>query len=175
MADTPSPHPPDSSSLGELCADATRRRHRELRRDVRGVGEQLRHLFDGGVPAPRIVQQFDILAAFLELHLAKEEHILFPALDALAQAASAGGSRPPLPFPSVLNPVRLLESEHVRVRELLDRVQETARQGPPQGGEGRWAPVVDALEALGATLDEHVRFEDEVLFPKALDIERRLM
>ena len=174
MADMPSPHERVAAGLDELCADALRRRHRELRRDVRHVREQLRGLAGAGSPAPDIVQQFDGLATFLELHLVKEENILFPALEALAEAARAGGSRPPLPFPSVLNPVRLLEGEHVRVHELLVRVMEAARLARPEGDEERWVPAFAALAALQATLDEHVRFEDEVLFPKALEVERQL-
>lgn len=174
MVDMPSPHQRPAAGLDELCADAIRRRHRELRRDVRRVREQLRGLADAGSPSPDIVQQFDGLATFLELHLVKEENILFPALEALAEAARAGASRPPLPFPSVLNPVRLLEGEHVRVHDLLARVREAARLAQPDAGEERWAPVFNALATLEATLDEHVRFEDEVLFPKALEVERRL-
>ena len=177
MVDMPSPHQRGAAGLDELCADAIRRRHRELRRDVRRVREQLRGLADAGSPSPDIVQQFDGLATFLELHLVKEENILFPALEALAEAARAGRSRPPLPFPSVLNPVRLLEGEHVRVHDLLARVREAASLAQPDAGAGaaRWVPVFDALATLEATLDEHVRFEDEVLFPRALEVERRLV
>jgi regulator of cell morphogenesis and NO signaling len=174
MADLPSPHQ-SAPRLDEMCADAIRRRHRELRRDVRRVREQLRGLATPGSPLPDIVQQFEGLAAYLELHLVKEENILFPALEALAEAARAGGSRPPLPFPSVLNPVRLLEGEHVRVHDLLARVTEAARLAQPEAPDQRWPAVHGALTALGATLAEHVRFEDEVLFPTALEVERRLV
>jgi regulator of cell morphogenesis and NO signaling len=174
MADTPPPHHLDAAGLDELCADAIRRRHLELRRDLRHVRDALGNLPDGA-PSPDVVRQFEGLATFLELHLVKEENILFPALAALAEAARTGGSRPPLPFPSVLNPVRLLEGEHVRVHDLLAQVREAARLAQSAVGEARWGEVLYALATLDLTLAEHVRFEDEVLFPRALEVERRLV
>ena len=143
--------------------------------DVRRVAELLTSLAEAGPPAPQILEQYEALAAFLELHLAKEENILFPALVALAEAARTGQPRPPLPFPSVLNPVRLLEGEHARLHDLLDRLRDaTVGLALPVDAGGRWRQAFDALAALDSALAEHVRFENEELFPKALETERQL-
>lgn len=174
MADMPSPLG-GSAALDELCDYAAARRHRELRLDVQQVADQLKPLAGDAPPAPEILEQYRELAAFLELHLSKEENILFPALVSLAEAARAGQPRPPLPFPSVLNPVRLLESEHARLHELLDRLRvTTAGLALPVDAGEKWRRAYDALATLDAALAEHVRFENEVLFPQALEVERQL-
>lgn len=174
MADMPSPHG-RSVALDELCDYAAARRHHELRLDVRRVADLLRTLSDDGPPTPQVIEQYEDLATFLELHLAKEENILFPALVALAEAARAGQPRPPLPFPSVLNPVRLLEVEHARLHELLDRLRAvTAELAVPAEAGEPWRRAYEALASLDAALAEHVRFENEVLFPQALEVERQL-
>lgn len=174
MADLPSPHG-GSVALDELCEYATARRHHDIRLDLQRVADLLAPLADNGPPAPEVIEQYGELAHFLELHLSKEENILFPALVSLAEAARAGQPRPPLPFPSVLNPVRLLEGEHARLHELLDRLRvTTAGLAVPVDAGERWRHAYEALAALDATLAEHVRFENEVLFPQALEVERQL-
>lgn len=174
MADMPSPHS-GSLALDELCDYAAARRHHELRLEVRRVAGLLRRLSDEGLPASQILEQYEDLATFLELHLAKEENILFPALVALAEAARAGQPRPPLPFPSVLNPVRLLEGEHARLQELLDRLRAlTASVALPVDAGERWRRAYEALASLDAALAAHVRFENSVLFPRAIEVERQL-
>lgn len=97
MADMPSPHG-GSGALDELCDYAAAWRHHELRADVQQVAHLLEPLAGDAPPAPEILEQYQELAAFLELHLSKEENILFPALVSLAEAARAGQPRPPCLF-----------------------------------------------------------------------------
>lgn len=125
--------------------------------------------------APELHQAFAALADRLLAHLAKEENILFPALAALAEAERTGRSRPPLAFPTVLHPIRVLESEHARLTAGLDTIEAIVRgAGESAAHDEAWRVVLDDLAAFGADLVAHVTFEAEVLFPRALDLDRRV-
>ena len=69
----------------------------------------------------------------------------------------------------------MLEGEHVRLHQMLDnlRLVTAALAVAPEHGE-RWRHAYEALAALDAEVAEHVRFENEVLFPLAIDVDRRL-
>lgn len=118
-------------------------------------------------------QAFTLAADLLLAHLAKEENILFPALSALADAEQAGRPRPPLPFPTVLHPIRLLEAEHARLATNLEGLQALIDRHPDADSDA-WRPVREDLSSLRQTLLAHARLEADVLFPRALDLDRRV-
>ncbi|MGD9903023.1 MAG: hemerythrin domain-containing protein [Vicinamibacterales bacterium] len=126
-----------------------------------------------GVATDAVRQAFTAAADLLLAHLAKEENILFPALSALADAARTGGPRPPLAFPTVLHPIRLLETEHARLATALDDLQALAASHPDAASDA-WRAVLADVTALGETLRAHAGLEAEVLFPRALDLDRRV-
>ncbi len=57
-----------------------------------------------------VARRFDLVVADLMAHMAKEERMLFPYIDALA-AARRGGAAPVAPFGTVANPIRMMEAE----------------------------------------------------------------
>ena len=125
--------------------------------------------------APHLHQAFAALAERLLAHLAKEENILFPALTALAEADRMGRSRPPLAFPTVLHPIQVLEGEHVRLGAGLDDIDVLVREcAPPAADDEAWQLVLDDLAAFRDELVGHVHFATTVLFPRALELDRRV-
>lgn len=172
---------PDSSGVPPSLDGLRQRAEREhfyLRRVIGLVLEAFGGLpaidaHDASVAVAR--DAFVDLASQLHAHLAREEHLLFPALAALAAADRDGAARPPLPFPTVLNPIRLMEREHERIEATLERIQ--LALGAPSAIERHsesWQHCVVGIMQLGADLREHQRRENEVLFPLALDVEARL-
>ncbi len=165
--------------LDELCALILERYHVSLHRALPLIRAELDRLAETQSAPPRSLAEtraaFADLAHELEGHLAKEENVLFPALEALARADREGGSRPALPFPTVLHPIRMMETEHVRIEVALDRLRQAthafvAGEGAPEG----WRHCLSELSRLDSELRAHHRAENEVLFPRALELERRL-
>jgi regulator of cell morphogenesis and NO signaling len=118
---------------------------------------------------------FSDLAEVLLGHLAKEENILFPAIAAMAEAERSGRARPPLPFPTVLHPIRMMESEHARIEAAMGRLKAlTNGFVPPEGASEAWCRVLAELAKLDEGLRAHLHAENDELFPRALDLERRL-
>lgn len=118
---------------------------------------------------------FTALADHLASHLAKEELILFPALVALAEAERQGAGRPPLAFPTVLHPIRLMEAEHAQLAADLDRLRTaTGVVAHDAAASASGARVLDEIVTFAADLDTHLQVENDELFPRALELDRRL-
>ena len=115
----------DSADV-ELLSDAiVDRYHAPLHEALPRIREAI-ELMSATAASPQLQTlrvAFDEVAEQIEYHLAKEEHLLFPALAALSAAARAGGHRPATAFVTVLHPIRMMEAEHVRIETALDRVR----------------------------------------------------
>ncbi|MEO8680756.1 MAG: hemerythrin domain-containing protein [Vicinamibacterales bacterium] len=166
--------------IDDLCNDILDRHHAYLHQALPLIHAQLVHLSEdhplriAALGEARMV--FEDLTHQLLSHLAKEENLLFTALDALAKADREGTRLPALPFPTVLHPIRMMEAEHARILVAMDRLRQItggfiARQGAPD----EWQECLSELEALDADLRLHLRVENEVLFPLALEVERSLL
>lgn len=162
-----------------LSGDVVRRHHADERRalpELLGRLTELSAADSGHTGALGPVQEaLSAIADSLQAHLEKEEHILFPAFDALAEAARLGTGRPPLPFPSVLNPIRVMEADHGRLdgavtdlRALVARVQ------VPAAIRSGWTEWRRELDRFADELAAHLSLENEVLFPRALELEQAL-
>jgi len=164
-------------SLGSMCDDVLARYHAPLHRSLPRIRETLTDLAGGDSPPAIDLMRvaFAALADQIEAHLAKEENLLFPALSALADSDRAGGGRPPLPFATILHPIRMMEAEHVRIENALDQLQQFAGDVPAEESTPQWRHCIEELRQLDDELRSHHRFENEILFPMALDLERRLV
>lgn len=168
----------NAQPLDVLCADIVDRYHASLHQALPRIRDELAELAASGAgPAIRAARiAFAELADQIEGHLAKEEHLLFPALEALAAADRPGGRRPSPLFVTVLHPIRLMEAEHVRIEAMLDALRELALEVPePDSLRPGWRRCLVELAQLEHDLREHHHVEDAELFPRALELERRLM
>jgi regulator of cell morphogenesis and NO signaling len=92
----------------------------------------------------------------LELHMQKEEQILFPMIASGRGAGAAG-------------PVSVMEREHDEHAVSLQRIRElTGDMVPLPHACTTWRALYVGLEALERELMEHIHLENNVLFPRAL-------
>lgn len=176
MADDSTRRAPDAAaSLDTLCETVLERHHAPAHGALPRIRGRLAALVEQEPDCAPLHAAFAVLADRLASHLAKEEHILFPAFVAMAEAERAGRARPPMPFPTVLHPIRLMEAEHARLAADLDALAAAAGGFAPAAGdsEGR-RRVLDELAAFAADLHLHLRVENDILFPRALELDRRL-
>ena len=169
----------DSSGVGldMLCDAIVDRYHASLHDWLPRIRDELT-----AIGATATSSQFEMMriafaevADQIESHLAKEEQLLFPAITALSQA-ERGGHRPAMAFVTVLHPIRLMEAEHARIEQALDRLRELSRAvAEPDTLTPHWRHCMTDLARLDSELREHHRAENEVLFPRALELERRLL
>jgi regulator of cell morphogenesis and NO signaling len=164
--------------LDVLCVDIVERYHAALHRSLPRIRDELAALCGLGASqelcAVRVA--FSDLADQIEGHLAKEEHLLFPELEALAVADRETGRRPATAFVTVLHPIRLMETEHARIETALEQLHGLVLEvSEPESLSPRWRRCLAELAVLDRDLRDHHRAENQVLFPRALDLERRLL
>ncbi len=166
------------ASLDVLCDAVVDRYHGSLREHLARIRDRLAAMRATAPSAALAMVQlaFREVAEQIASHIVKEENLLFPAITALADAERAGGHRPPLVFATVLHPIRLMEAEHDRIEVALDHVRELARAVTvPDAMAPAWQQCLADVATLDAELRAHHRTENEVLFPRALELERRLI
>lgn len=126
--------------------------------------------------APSLAESRRLLEALAEsllVHFAKEENILFPAFAALEDARRRNGPRPPLPFSTVLHPIRAMEAEHDRIMSGLRQLIDLVDQAQP-GGQFEIAQECGSqLECFSRELIAHANFENDFLFVKGLELEEQ--
>lgn len=163
--------------IDALCHEIVQRYHASLHRSIDRIQDAFSRLTPVSTPALEATRvAFAQLEELIESHLAKEEQLLFPALQALAAAEREGRGRPALPFSTLLHPIRMMEGEHVRIEVAVDHVREAARTvDEPVALLPQWRECLSELALLDSDLREHHRAENEALFPRALDLERRIL
>jgi regulator of cell morphogenesis and NO signaling len=103
------------------------------------------------------------LSAALNEHMWKEEHVLFPAIEAM----SAGRADPQ---PWIAAPIAAMEEEHDRAGELLAELRHsTAEYRVPEWGCATLRAFYGALAQLEVDMHVHVHLENNILFPRAIE------
>ena len=166
--------------LDALTEHIVWRHHRYVREMTPSIQTWLAKLVARhGTRHPELVQvrdTFDQLTNELAAHMAKEENILFPAIDDLAAARRASQRLPASPFGTVLNPVRVMEDDHRAAGDLLARIRAlTDDFALPDDACTTYRLCYAELERFERDLHWHVHLENNVLFPKALELEQQLV
>lgn len=99
----------------------------------------------------------------LEPHLAKEEQVLFPAIEAMADGQHE------FAFGSVANPIRMMMLEHDRAGDLLRELRIASDDyRVPDDGCASYRLLYERLEGLESDTHRHIHLENNVLFPAVL-------
>ncbi len=105
-------------------------------------------------------------------HMMKEERVLFPYVIALERAAGGEKLKPFATFGTVQNPVRMMSLEHDRAGDLLRTLRRlTNDYVPPADGCFSYTTLFAALEGLEKDLHRHIHLENNLLFPRAIELE----
>ncbi len=111
---------------------------------------------------------FVAFCAEVEPHTMKEDKILFPIIRQLE--ASDG----PQEFHcgSVANPIRQMELEHDHAGEQLELMHKsTDGYTPPEWACNTYRAMLSSLAELEQDMHQHIHKENNVLFPKAIELE----
>ncbi len=157
----PVPSEWDGRPISELIAHIVDKHHLPVVVELERLEQLLdRLLREEGATEP---ERFELLlGAFTDLrdellpHLLREEQVLFPWILS-GQGATAG------------SPVRVMLHDHGRCLSLLEELR-AATDGfvPQDGASEERRRLWSGLEALNLDLREHIRLENDVLFPRAL-------
>lgn len=122
-----------------------------------------------------VAEVFTRVGQDLMLHLMKEERVLFPFIKELGNAQKQGGILPDNSFGKVSTPIQLMESEHEQAGEDLEIIRKlTSDYQLPPDACNSFTILYKKLEEYQNDLHEHVHLENNILFPKAIELEKRL-
>ena len=163
--------------LTELIRHIVERHHAYVRTEAPRIQALLEKVIARhGATHPEVAQIRDLFTAAAEeltIHMLKEEQVLFPYIARVEQAANAGQPRPPAFFGSVANPIAHMMADHDDAGALFARMNELAGgYAPPDGGCATFRALYQALAGFELDLHEHVHLENNILFPRALVLER---
>ncbi|HEY3412471.1 MAG TPA: hemerythrin domain-containing protein [Armatimonadota bacterium] len=160
------------ASMGELVDNIIAEHHDYLREELprlsRLLGKLAANHADQDPNLPEVETVFTGLRQELELHLAKEEQVLFPII----RQIEAGNARAASHCGSVRNPIFVMEREHVGAKEALAKLSRlTNAYTAPEWACTTHVAVIESLGHLDNDLNRHIYKEDVVLFPKAIATE----
>lgn len=109
----------------------------------------------------------------LTKHFRGEEQVLFPTAVALERAVASHSPIGRPSFGSVRNPVSLLTREHEEEGRLMKNLRGVCEQHNLSGSASEeLRQLNDALRQLQDALSQHRQVENEVLFPRMVELER---
>lgn len=156
-------------SCADLVAHILSVHHAFLRRELprlMTLAEKVARVH--GDHAPQCIAIRDVFSGLrdeLELHMQKEEEILFPFVVKLEEGIDS-------PFPTVARPISCMEHEHADAGVALDRLRElTSGYEPPMDACNSWRVLYHGLGELERDLHQHIHEENNILFPRALALE----
>jgi regulator of cell morphogenesis and NO signaling len=105
-------------------------------------------------------------------HMLKEEQALFPYIARMEEAVSERRAVPTPFFGTVQNPVRMMMMEHDTAGELVKQLRNmTKGYATPPDGCVSFQTLYQALAAFEADLHQHIHLENNILFPRAVEME----
>ncbi len=110
----------------------------------------------------------------LSAHLFKEERVLFPYIKELISAES--GLRQPIAsqFGTVQNPINMMEMEHELVGKNFEEIRSLSKDYTlPEDACTSYRVLYKSLEAFENDLHMHIHLENNIVFPKALLLEKK--
>jgi regulator of cell morphogenesis and NO signaling len=163
--------------LSDLVAHIQNTHHKYTREEI----VRLRALLDKvcsvhGKNHPELLDikaTFSLLSQELTTHLMKEEMVLFPYIVRMEEAVIQDEPVLPGPFGTVQNPVTMMEHEHDSAGNALRAIR-TASAGyvPPAEACVSYQTLYKSLAAFEIDLHQHIHLENNILFPRAIAMEK---
>lgn len=132
-------------------------------------GEQHPELFE-------IKAEFNASVRELSDHMKKEEKILFPYIISMVLTKKEGLNLTTPAFESVKNPLQMLKEEHLVEGERFRKIRELSNDYLlPKDSCNTYRITFELLKEFEQDLHLHIHLENNILFPKAIELENELL
>jgi regulator of cell morphogenesis and NO signaling len=165
-----------AGSLAELIAHIVHTHHAYVRTETPHIERLLEKVCTkhgaNHPELPHIRSVFRGLGQELSMHMMKEEAVLFPYIERMEEAVVQQEPIMPAPFGTVANPVRMMEHEHDNAGAALKAMRQASQDyTPPADACTSYQALYHALQAFEKDLHQHIHLENNVLFPRAVEME----
>ena len=165
-----------SAPVAELTKHIRERHHQYVRDSIPRLRALLAKILEKHGSSHQelgeIERLFGDVAREMLMHMQKEEQILFPFIDSLERAAREGSTVEPPLFQSVRNPIHSMMKDHDSAGELMRQIR-TLSGGykAPADACTSYQAAYQGLEDFEKDLHLHVHLENNILFPRAVQLE----
>jgi regulator of cell morphogenesis and NO signaling len=166
-----------TSSLNELSDHIVQKHHAYTRREVPRLTAlaakvHIRHAH----MYPELHELCELIEAMgseMITHMLKEEQVLFPRLSLMERAKQDGTVLQPAFFGALINPIRHMMSDHNDTGELLKSIRALTHDYKlPEDACMSFHALYQGLTDLEKDLHRHIHLENNILFPRALGLEK---
>ena len=121
----------------------------------------------------KIKELFNGSADALTMHMQKEEIMLFPFIHRLESAKKENNPLPKAPFSSVSNPIGMMLADHQNEGERFEEISRLSNNYTlPEDGCTTYDVTLKQLKYFDNDLHRHIHLENNILFPKAIALEK---
>lgn len=166
--------------LGSLCEHIVTKHHAYVREEIPRLQffaqkVAARH----GATQPELLRIKDLTDAICDemtQHMAKEEAVLFPYITKLERNIATCGPPSLGCFGTVRNPIRMMMAEHDAAGTIMGEIRELSGDyTTPEGACPTYRGYYQALQEFERDLHRHVHLENNILFPRAIELEERFI
>ena len=123
-----------------------------------------------------IKEEFNASAGELAAHMKKEELILFPFIRKMTKAKLENTKVDAAHFGTVKNPIQMMMNEHTVEGNRFRKIEELSNNyTPPLDACNTYRVSFALLKEFEQDLHLHIHLENNILFPKAIEIEKELI
>lgn len=121
-----------------------------------------------------VYREFNECGGELAAHMKKEELVLFPFIRKMTRTKPGEGLGAPY-FGTVENPIEMMKHEHDTEGERFRRIAAlTDGYTTPEDGCSTYRVTLSLLQEFEADLHLHIHLENNILFPRAIAMEKEL-
>ncbi len=118
---------------------------------------------------------FTHLVKELDEHFKVEEEVVFPYIKALVYAKRTGNLSVLNDKVGITDPIKIMEADHEAAGEILDEMRKlTNDYTPPANACNSYQFLFQKLNELDEDMHQHIHLENNILFPKALKLDKEL-
>jgi regulator of cell morphogenesis and NO signaling len=165
----------DKLNMIQLCEYIIQTHHAYVKNEMPQIYAYLQKVSSKhGERHPELYKIFQIFSAVreeMEGHMKKEELILFPRIKELQKLADNENAQLQLNIGYLQSPITVMEQEHDHAGNLLNDIRIFSdNYTPPQDACTTYRLSFAALKAFELDMHQHVHLENNILFPKAIEI-----
>ena len=166
---------PATLSLARLVQHIVRIHHLCVRQELPRLAEMAMKLaVTRGDRAPeltKVAELIEQLRGEMYTHIQKEEQVLFPFISQMDQESIIAYPPSRACFRSVTHPIFMMEQEHESADHIVaELIRLTNHFEPPSWACATHIALFSGLREFEADLKQHVHLENDVLFPRAIQL-----
>ncbi|MBL7749416.1 MAG: iron-sulfur cluster repair di-iron protein [Chitinophagaceae bacterium] len=168
----------NQQSLSQLADHIVTHHHQYVKNEMPAIAGYLQKIAaKHGSRHPEMLNVFEVFTALkeeMDMHMHKEEAVLFPRIKEM-EALLTAGNQPTVQVTYLKAPIGMMEQEHDHAGTAMAAIRElTGNYILPEDACTTYKLSFAALEAFERDLHQHIHLENNLLFPKALDMFKQI-